>query len=162
MTKQEQIEEIKQVLIKTCKRCRSFEEDYMQSKYAEALYNAGYGNVSEYRTERELLGSQIKVLKQRLNNKYIEVDNLNRDYHNSFERLKAQEREIKRLKEEYAKLQEQFAKYQLASGKEILAQVKQAKIDVLNELKEKCKFDGHTVAVYKNDINELIEEVEKQ
>ena len=39
--------------------------------------------------------------------------------------------------------------------------IKQAKIDVLNELKEKCKFDGHTVAVYKNDIDELIEEVEK-
>ena len=27
MTKQEQIEEIKQVLIKTCKRCRTFEEE---------------------------------------------------------------------------------------------------------------------------------------
>ena len=39
--------------------------------------------------------------------------------------------------------------------------VKQAKIDVLNKLKEKCKFDGHTVAVYKNDIDELIKEVEK-
>ena len=38
--------------------------------------------------------------------------------------------------------------------------VKQAKIDVLNELKEKCKFDGHTVAVYKNDIEEMIKEVE--
>lgn len=41
-------------------------------------------------------------------------------------------------------------------------QVKQAKIDVLNELKEKCKFDGHTVAVYKNDIDELIKEVENE
>lgn len=40
-------------------------------------------------------------------------------------------------------------------------QLKQAKIDVLNELKEKCKFDGHTVAVYKNDIDELIKEVEQ-
>lgn len=38
--------------------------------------------------------------------------------------------------------------------------IKQAKIDVLNELKEKCKFDGHTVAVYKNDIDKLIKEVE--
>ena len=38
--------------------------------------------------------------------------------------------------------------------------IKQAKIDMLNELKEKCKFDGHTVAVYKNDIDELIKEVE--
>ena len=42
MNKEEQIEEIKQVLIKTCKRCRTFEEDYMQSKYAEELYKAGY------------------------------------------------------------------------------------------------------------------------
>ena len=38
---------------------------------------------------------------------------------------------------------------------------KQAKIDVLNELKEKCKFDGHTVAVYKNDIEEMIRELKK-
>lgn len=70
--------------------------------------------------------------------------------------------EIERLKEDYAKLQEQFAQYQMASDKEIRAQVKQAKIDVLNELKEKCKFDGHTVAVYKNDIDELIKEVQNE
>ena len=55
---------------------------------------------------------------------------------------------------------------QLCSRKEAIIDslnriVKQAKIDVLNELKEKCKFDGHTVAVYKNDIDELIKEVEK-
>ena len=40
--------------------------------------------------------------------------------------------------------------------------VKQAKIDILNHLKEKCKFDGHTVAVYKNDIDELIKEVQNE
>ena len=40
--------------------------------------------------------------------------------------------------------------------------IKQAKIDMLNELKEKCKFDGHTVAVYKNDIDELIKEIENE
>lgn len=67
---------------------------------AIALVKEGYGKVSEYETEREMLGSKIKVLEQRLNNKYIEIDNLNRDYHNSFERLKAQEREIEKLKEE--------------------------------------------------------------
>ncbi len=43
---------------------------------------------------------------------------------------------------------------------ELKAGTKQAKIDVLNELKEKCKFDGYTVAVYKNDIDELIKEVQ--
>lgn len=69
--------------------------------------------------------------------------------------------EIERLKDDYAKLQEQFAQYQMASDKEIRAQVKQAKIGVLNELKEKCKFDGHTVAVYKNDIEQMIEELKK-
>ena len=48
MNQREQIEEIKQVLIKTCKRCRPFEEDYMQSKYAEAIYNAGYRKLPEW------------------------------------------------------------------------------------------------------------------
>ena len=55
---------------------------------------------------------------------------------------------------------------QLCSRKEAIIDslnriVKQAQIDVLNELKEKCKFDGHTVAVYKNDIEEMIKEVKK-
>ena len=54
---------------------------------------------------------------------------------------------------------------QLCSRKEVIVDslnriVKQAQIYILNELKEKCKFDGHTVAVYKNDIDELIKEVE--
>lgn len=72
----------------------------------------GYGNVSEYKTERKMLRSQIKVLKQRLNDKYIEIDNLNRDYRNAFERLKAQQREIDGLRAENACLlkacEEQF------------------------------------------------------
>lgn len=42
MDKEKQIEEIKSVLIRTCKRIRTYEEDYMQSQYAKALYNAGY------------------------------------------------------------------------------------------------------------------------
>ena len=96
MTKQEQIEEMRRELYCAMSKVNGIA---FSSDLAEALYNAGYGNVSEYKAERELLGSQIKVLKQRLNNKCIEVYNLNRDYTNSFERLKAQEREIERLKE---------------------------------------------------------------
>lgn len=68
--------------------------------FIQSLMQAGYGDISEYKTEREMLGSQIKVLKQRLNDKYIEIDNLNRDYRNAFERLKSQQREIERLKAE--------------------------------------------------------------
>ena len=44
---------------------------------------------------------------------------------------------------------------------ELKAGTKQAKIDVLNELKEKCKFEGYTEKINKNDIDELIKEVEK-
>lgn len=78
-----------------------------------------------------------------------------------------QEKEIEKLKDELK---------QLKTNSKILARgvrdlnhenykltekIKQAKIDVLNELKEKCKFDGHTVAVYKNDIEEMIKELKK-
>ena len=63
-----------------------------------------------------------------------------------------QEHEIEQLKDDYAKLQELFAQYQMASDKEIKAQVKQAKIDVLNELKAKS---------YVNDYCREVVEVEK-
>ena len=36
------IEEIKNVLVHTCRRIRTFNEDWMQDRYAEALYKAGY------------------------------------------------------------------------------------------------------------------------
>ena len=78
--------------------------------------------------------------------------------------------EIERLKDEIIYLERKIAirdnalkdrdkAIEMLEGKQDTI-VKQAKIDVLNELKEKCKFDGHTVAVYKNDIDELIDEVE--
>ncbi len=79
-----------------------------------------------------------------------------------------QENEIERLKDENAKLQEQFAEYQLASDEEILAQVKQAKIDTLNEVKKCSQCDNffpdgkwHRYVLV-SDIDDLIEEVEKQ
>lgn len=45
MNKEKQIEEIKKTLIKTCKKARTTQEDYLQDRYAEALYNAGYRKV---------------------------------------------------------------------------------------------------------------------
>ena len=110
-TKQEQIEEMQKTICANCKDkyskkgyvCPWQDKDtkcYNCEKLSEALYNASYGNISEYKTEREMLESQIKVREQRLNDKYIEIDNLNRDYNNAFERLKSQQREIERLKTE--------------------------------------------------------------
>lgn len=72
--------------------------------------------------------------------------------------------------EEYAELQEEFANYQLASDKEIRAQVKQAKIDMLNELKkylhtedfdtpdERWKPESEFCAI----IDELVKEIRAQ
>lgn len=68
-TEQEQIEEIYNLIIS------NLFEDTVYS-LAEQIYTAGYGDVSEYKAEREMLGSQIKVLKQRLNNKYVEIERL--------------------------------------------------------------------------------------
>lgn len=83
-----------------------------------------------------------------------------------------QEQEIEKWKNDYAKLQEQFAQYQMASDKEITAQVKQAKIEVLNKLKERVEtaidayfnLDGGGYYLAEgalDDIDELIEEVEE-
>ena len=77
---------------------------------------------------------QIKVLKQRLNDKYIEIDNLNRDYRNAFERLKSQQREIARLTEERNKLSDTLAKYITASDKEIRAHEEYAEQRTANNI----------------------------
>ena len=88
--------------------------------------------------------------------------NLITEQEKKIERLKDENKEncwkcieAKRVTEEdYAKLQEEFANYQIASDKEMIAQVKQAKIDVLNELKKK-----KSIAVW--DIDEMIAEVKE-
>ena len=77
---------------------------------------------------------------------------LSREEYEMLKSLIEQDQEIERLKDDYAKLQELFAQYQMASDKEIKAQVKQAKIDVLNELKAKS---------YVNDYCREVVEIEK-
>ena len=114
MTKQEQIEKIMCMFDKlkrgdycvdNCYGCCGDEKIDITChdvvvNFIQSLMQAGYGDISEYKAEREMLGSQIKELKQCLNNKCVEVYNLNRDYCNAFERLKSQQREIEQLKAE--------------------------------------------------------------
>lgn len=159
MTKQEQIEEMAHIMCEHYNKgfCAKGDiteicEDMPYCCYkndAEVLYDKGYGNVSEYKAERELLGGRIKALEQRLNNKYIEIDNLNRDYHNSFERLKAQEREIMQLKAENERFENNM--------KNVLEiEKKQAKIDVLNELNRRI-----TAIPYQIDGRDVQKEIDK-
>ena len=75
-----------------------------------------------------------------------------------------QEKEIERLQDKCEELRNE--KWDAQDDldcycDEMPNKIKQAKIDVLNELKEKCKFDGHVVGVYKNDIEEMIEGLKK-
>lgn len=71
--------------------------------------------------------------------------------------------EYDKLKDDYAKLQELFAQYQMASDKEIIAQVKQAKIDVLNRLKSLSIYNDNYLDgyVFIDDIDKMIEELIK-
>lgn len=80
-TKQEQTKQMLKILCDKF-QCSAIDKSYMAKScrqcedIVEALHEAGYGDVSKYETEREMLGSQIKVLKQRLNNKYVEIERL--------------------------------------------------------------------------------------
>lgn len=103
-----------------------------------------------------------KILKDTLN--------LITEQEKEIERLKDENKEncwkcieAKRVTEEdYAKLQEEFANYQIASDKEMIAQVKQAKIDVLNKLKSLSIYDDNYLDgyVFIDDIDKLLEEYE--
>ena len=96
--------------------------------------------------------------------------NLITEQEKEIERLKDENKEncwkcieAKRVTEEdYAKLQEEFANYQIASDKEMIAQVKQAKIDVLNRLKSLSIYDDNYLDgyVFIDDIDKLLEEYE--
>ena len=74
-----------------------------------------------------------------------------------------QEKKIEQLTEERNRYAETLAKYQMASDKEIMAQRKRAKIDVLNELKTHGYYDDDYMEgyVFVSDIDELLEEDEK-
>lgn len=94
----------------------------------------------------------------------ISVDDIAEELVNSgYGNISEYKTEIANLKADFDSLQESYEFVRDCDAEhclEINETVKQAKIDVLNELKEKCKFDGYTVAVYKNDIDELIKEVQ--
>lgn len=158
-------------------------EHCLYKEYAERLIESGYGDVTEYKAEIERLRQEVrdtdKMARNTIEQYRAENEELKNalkqsedNYSRAFERLKAQQREIEQLKDEIIYLERKIAirdnalkdrdkAIEMLEGKQDTI-VKQAKIDVLTELKEKCKFDGHTVAVYKNDIDELMAEVENE
>ena len=125
--------------------------------YSQEQYDALLAVCRSYKQDVERLTEKLKQV-------LLAVDTVKEM--NAMCDIDEQNAEIEQLKDDYAKLQELFAQYQMASEKEIKAQVKQAKIDVLNELKEKYGF--YSCYLFKNDvkslseiIDELIKEVKK-
>lgn len=119
-TEQEQIEEMAVIgcvrnpqahTAEECSKC-DFKQGMCNAyRHAEALYNVGYGNVSEYETEIERLRQEVRdtdkmarntIEQYRAENKELEnaLKQSEDNYSRAFERLKAQEREIERLKAE--------------------------------------------------------------
>lgn len=110
-----------------------------EKEVAEELIKRGYGDVSEYKAEIRELKADLDHQIDATNDAENLASHLQYDYDKAFERLKAQEREITRLKDDYARVQELFAQYQMASDKEIKAQRRQSQIDVLNKAKDVIK-----------------------
>lgn len=193
MTKQEQIEEMTKErneikdIMKLLDKCVSLNPMY-KSEVASVLYGNNYRKLPEdsvvlSREEYEMLKSLYDTQKgaimtssigdlpltveglrkavdeiTRLNRVETELQELNAKYYNEAKDLR---RELK-----------QIAQYQMASDKEIIAQRKQAKIEVLNKLKERVEtaidayFNLDSGGYYLaegalDDIDELIEEAEE-
>ena len=115
---------------------------------AVALIKAGYGDISEYEAERKMLGSQIKVLKQRLNNKYVEIEKLKADLDHQIDATNDAENLASRLQYDYDKCFKRLKSMQ----KE------------LNELKDKLKSIAHVepikdvVIIKRSDFDNLMKE----
>lgn len=100
---------------------------------------------------QEELVEKIRSERRHMNELYDKIQKLEQENANLKDYVKSLKDECISCPEEKKKIVDNWNK-----------SVRQAQIDVLNELKEKCKFDGHTVAVYKNDIEEFIKEIENE
>lgn len=122
----------------------------------------GYGDVFEYKAEIERLRQEVRDTDKMARNtieqyraKNEELENALKqsedNYSRAFERLKAQQREIEQLKAEVNK------------GCDNCEAVKQAKIDVLNKVKN-CReaTDSDCYPYLERIVNKLIKEIENE
>lgn len=149
-TEQEQIEEMAKVLCDDCenntvfgKLCKSSKGSYIcecEKRKATALVQAGYGDVSEYKVEIERLKVKIERLEEETD-EYIS----------------------EKFVDTFEERQETY-NYGFSMGySKGLSKVKQAKIDVLNKVKEKCSYTfTEKRIIAEPDIDELIKEVQNE
>lgn len=165
-------------------------EHCLYKEYAERLIESGYGDVSEYKAEIEQLNKKLAKqtrIARDANAKFTGVEHYLKPFQYKADRLQTkcddlkklsdwQREEIKRLKDEIIYLERKIAirdnalkdsdkAIEMLEGKQDTI-VKQAKIDVLNELKGRVRtsyvLDDFILGnvVFSKDIDELIKEVE--
>lgn len=136
-----------------CNKC----EYYGYNCCQDYLCRDALAIINEQEKEIEKQNSRVKVLKERLNRKYAHISNAETEYEKAFELLKAQEREIERLKDKCEELRNEKWNAQDDLDcycDEMPNKIKRAKIDMLNKLRKKKSI---TI----RDIDEIIEELQK-
>lgn len=163
-TEQEQIEEIAKVLCDDCKDntvfgklCKSSKGSHIcecEKRKATALVQAGYCDVSEYKTEieqlNEKLAKQTRIARD-ANAKFTGVEHYLKPFQYKADRLETKCNDLKKLSD-----------WQRKEIKRLKAEIKQSQINVLKELKERAvgyTFLGEKLVV-ESEIDELIKEVE--
>ena len=168
-TEQEQIKAIKQIIDErvetTLGQVQGRHDNVIKTVdtiiIARDIVEAGYGDVSEYKAEIERLRQEVRDTDKMARNIIEQYKN---NYDNAFERLKAQEREIDRLKAENCKLTKKL-EARLTCDFVKTAQ-KQAQIDVLNKLKDSyglyyLSAFGVKERMLADILNPMIEELKK-
>lgn len=119
----------------------------------------------------------ISEYEKRLYDKYIEIDNLNRDYRNAFERLKSQQQEIDGLKAENTQLKTEVGELEVELNARLTCDfVKTAQKHAVQDFADKLKtqfeekeqhyihmydWNGHSaVTDCENEVDELLKEYE--
>ena len=141
-TEQEQIKAIKQIIDErvetTLGQVQGRHDNVIKTVdtviIARDIVNAGYGDLSEYKAEIERLRQEVRDTDKMARNSIEQYKN---NYDKAFEQIKAQEREIDKLREDNIYLKEEL--YELHDDLDIARAKKdktinQAKIDVLNRV----------------------------
>lgn len=129
MNKEQQVKEIKSVLISVYGRIRTGGEDFLNNRQAEALYNAGYRKVP-YRAVDEIT---------RHNSVEAELQELNIKYYNEAKDLR---RELAKAKAENERLTERLKQVLLS-------------IDTVKEMNAMCDIDEHRKQAVKDFAEKL-------
>lgn len=154
-TEQEQIEQIEKVLKYSVADYKHLKKKGMCYCYAETLIDHGYGDVSEYKAEIEQLNKKLAKqtrIARDANAKFTGVEHYLKPFQYKADRPETKCNDLKELSD-----------WQRKEIKRLKAEVKQAQIDVLNELKKKYGFYScYSWNCDTKSLNEIIDELIKE